>query len=98
MNKNSNTKEDFTFTVKNKVGELVPNENGLIENIIYSNSGYKITVKINGDYTQSFRKEVLWDFGDGEKVKGGQVEHYYKKPGCYTISATLFDDKRQGYL
>jgi PKD repeat protein len=96
MNNNRNT--NYKFTVKNKVGELVPNENGLIENIIYSNSGYKITVKINGDYTQSFRKEVLWDFGDGEKVKGGQVEHYYKKPGCYTISATLFDDKRQGYL
>jgi PKD repeat protein len=96
MNNNTN----YKFTVKNKVGEgeLVPNEDRLIENIIYSNSGYKITVKIDGNYTQSFRKEVLWDFGDGEKVKGGQVEHYYKRPGRYTITATLFDDKRKGYL
>lgn len=88
---------NYKFTVKNKVGELIPNEDRLIENIIYSNSGYKITVKMDGNYTSEYRKEVLWDFGDGEKVKGGQVEHYYKRPGRYTISATLFNYERVGF-
>ena len=98
MNNISDTKKEYTFTVKNKAGVLVPNADRLIENIIYSNSGYKITVKMDSAYTSEYRKEVLWDFGDGEKVKGGQVEHYYKRPGRYTISATLFDSDRLGHL
>jgi PKD repeat protein len=52
---------------------------------------------MDGNYTSEYRKEVLWDFGDGEKVKGGQVEHYYKRPGRYTISATLFNYERVGF-
>ena len=48
-------------------------------------------------YNKDYRKEVLWDFGDGTKKVGYNVEHYYKKPGRYKISCTFFDINRRGY-
>lgn len=32
-----------------------------------------------------------WNFGDGEKGQGAQVEHVYEKPGEYTITLTVTD-------
>ena len=48
-------------------------------------------------YNKQYRKEVLWDFGDGTKKVGYNVEHYYKKPGRYCITCTFFDINRKGY-
>jgi PKD repeat protein len=32
-----------------------------------------------------------WDFGDGEKGQGAQVDHVYDEPGKYTITLTVTD-------
>ena len=32
-----------------------------------------------------------WDFGDGKKGQGAQVDHVYDKPGEYTITLTVID-------
>lgn len=32
-----------------------------------------------------------WDFGDGEKGQGEQVDHVYDEPGEYTITLTVTD-------
>jgi PKD repeat protein len=56
-------------------------------------------LKCNGKYYQKFfRKDVLWDFGDGTKVEGYSVEHTYKKPGRYKISCTFFDIDRKAWV
>ncbi len=33
--------------------------------------------------------EFYWDFNDGQKGKGGKVEHCYEEPGDYTVKLTL---------
>jgi hypothetical protein len=45
-------------------------------------------------YQKKFRRDVLWDFGDGTKVEGYSVEHHYSKPGRYKISCTFYDINR----
>jgi PKD repeat protein len=32
-----------------------------------------------------------WDFGDGKKGQGAQVDHVYDEPGEYTITLTVTD-------
>lgn len=49
-------------------------------------------------YQKKFRREVLWDFGDGTQVQGYNVEHSYKKPGRYKITCTFFDINRRGWV
>ena len=49
-------------------------------------------------YQKFFRRDVMWDFGDGTKVEGYNVEHYYKKPGRYKITCTFFDIDRKGWV
>ena len=55
----------------------------------------------NGDdkiyYQKYFRRDVLWNFGDGTLKEGCNVEHVYKKPGRYKISCVFFDINRQGW-
>lgn len=51
-----------------------------------------------GHYQKKFRRDVLWDFGDGTQVQGYSVEHYYKKPGRYKITCTFFDINRRGWV
>ena len=48
-------------------------------------------------YQKSFRRDVLWNFGDGTIIEGANVEHYYKKPGRYKITCTFFDVNRLGW-
>lgn len=60
---------------------------------LYTNGLAKKGVK----YNKQYRREVLWDFGDGTKKMGYSVEHYYKKPGRYCITCTFFDINRKGY-
>lgn len=39
--------------------------------------------------------KVSWDFGDGRKATGLNVDHYYAKPGLYTVTMTaVYPDGR----
>lgn len=49
-------------------------------------------------YQKKFRRNVLWDFGDGTQIEGYQAEHAYTKPGRYKISCTFFDINRKGWV
>ena len=94
-NNTMKTTDEYTFVVYNKNGRMDVID-GTVRNVVYSNSGYKIALKMYGtEYTSSYRSEVLWDFGDGTTKKGKVVEHNYTKPGHYTISATLFDENKE---
>lgn len=37
------------------------------------------------------RSQILWDFGDGTYHTGETAEHFYKWPGKYLVTATLYD-------
>lgn len=49
-------------------------------------------------YQKKFRRQVLWDFGDGTKIQGYSAQHAYKKPGRYKITCTFFDINRQAWV
>lgn len=49
-------------------------------------------------YQKKFRREVLWDFGDGTTKTGYSAEHSYKKPGRYKITCTFFDINRKAWV
>ena len=49
-------------------------------------------------YQKKFRRDVLWDFGDGTQVHGYNAEHHYTKPGRYKITCTFFDINRRGWV
>ena len=49
-------------------------------------------------YQKKFRREVLWDFGDGTTKAGYSAEHSYKKPGRYKITCTFFDINRKAWV
>jgi hypothetical protein len=38
------------------------------------------------------RLRVFWRFGDGRRASGARVTHRYKRPGRYTVTATVIDD------
>lgn len=46
-------------------------------------------------YQKKFRRQVMWDFGDGTKITGYSAEHHYKKPGRYKVTCTFFDINRR---
>lgn len=67
----------------------------------------KFGILINGElqtqlYTETtinnigYRKQVLWDFGDGTRIEGYNAKHAYTRPGKYRISCVLFDIDRKG--
>ncbi|MFW6038111.1 MAG: Ig-like domain-containing protein [Candidatus Saliniplasma sp.] len=37
--------------------------------------------------------DMVWDFGDGTQVEGGDVNHTYTTPGLYNVNLTVWDDK-----
>ena len=49
-------------------------------------------------YQKKFRREVLWDFGDGTTKTGYSAEHSYKKPGRYKVTCTFFDINRKAWV
>lgn len=47
-------------------------------------------------YTNRFKRDALWDFGDGtEPVSGQTASHTYEKPGRFTVSCVLFTSDRK---
>jgi outer membrane protein OmpA-like peptidoglycan-associated protein len=45
-------------------------------------------IEVDGRYVQ-----LVWDFGDGNKAIGQNVEHCFKSPGTYTIKLDVVDKK-----
>lgn len=52
------------------------------------------TKTVNGHI--GYRKQVLWNFGDGTEIEGYNAKHAYERPGKYRISCILFDIDRKG--
>lgn len=47
-------------------------------------------------YTNRFKRDAIWDFGDGSRPVSGQTAgHTYEKPGKYTVSCTLFTSDKK---
>lgn len=62
---------------------------------LFNHESYKIQVSINDEnYTQTYRRSVRWDFGDGTVVESPSAIHYYKEPGHYKIRCTLYRANR----
>lgn len=58
---------------------------------------YKDESGSNRFYQKKFRREVLWDFGDGHTEEGYSVQHAYERPGRYKISCTFYDINRRAW-
>ena len=58
--------------------------------IIFAHESYKIKVELDSSYKNTYKNNVRWDFGDGTIVVGPTATHYYKTPGKYNISCTLY--------
>lgn len=61
------------------------------------NPSYGVYQDENGNnkfYQKKYRRNVLWDFGDGYTEEGYNVQHAYEKPGRYKITCTFYDINR----
>lgn len=70
---------------------------GSIERPFYFNhKTHALTVKISdSSYKNIYHSRARWDFGDGTVIEGVEATHYYKRPGRYEISCTLYKGKRE---
>lgn len=66
--------------------------------LVNTNTNPSLKQYNNKYYQKFFRKDVMWDFGDGVKKEGFNVEHSYKKPGRYKITCTFFDIDRKAWV
>lgn len=66
------------------------------ESFLFNHESHKISVSLNDSSYSStkYRTAIRWDFGDGTVIEAPTAEHYYKKAGKFTISATLYDIDR----
>lgn len=64
--------------------------------MIKTDTGYELYTKTTKN-TIGYRKQVLWDFGDGTQIEGYSAKHAYTRPGKYKITCILFDIDRKGY-
>ena len=42
--------------------------------------------------------QIYWDLGDGTKIVGPSASHYYKWPGVYRVTASVYDSFGNVYL
>lgn len=49
--------------------------------------------KIQNNF-DSKRIKYLWNFGDGEQIRGNKLKHYYKHPGNYNVVLNAFSNKK----
>ena len=47
------------------------------------------------DYTNGIAEGYSWDFGDGSSSVEQNPEHFYRKPGRYTVALTVWDQAGQ---
>lgn len=79
----SNIAKPITLTLNLTGAELASGSN------IYNLPGVQVTASITD--TDSYDNIILWDFGDGTKIKGKSATHSYSTVGQYDITCTLFD-------
>lgn len=91
--------------MNNIVDEKIIIKNNLTRNllaetdVIFTLEESSITLSIdNEELFENFDREILWDFGDGTKIKGTSASHYYKQPGVYFINCTFFDRNNNAYI
>lgn len=81
----------YTISVKDKI------TNSAYNNFIFNHENHKIEVSLTGNYKDTYRAIVRWNFGDGTYAEGSSVTHYYKQAGKYKVSAVLYDLDRTPY-
>lgn len=81
------------------INESVHQNGSHFAKILVSEKSNKVIHQYHNKYYQKFfRKDVVWDFGDGTKKEGYSVEHSYKKPGRYKITCYFFDIDRKSWI
>lgn len=86
----SNTQ--YNIVVKDLLTGTALSENSFL----FNHESHKISVSLNDSSYSStkYRTAIRWDFGDGTVIEAPSAEHYYKKSGKFTITATLYDIDR----
>lgn len=92
-NQEYNPVSDVIFTVSGSTVTLSFNDNQIVETSDLDESGNPISYQI----FKKFDREILWDFGDGAKIKGLTATHTYKNPGSYSVTCTCFDADENPY-
>lgn len=92
-NQEYNPVSDVIFTVSGSTVTLSFNDNQIVETSDLDESGNPISYQI----FKKFDREILWDFGDGTKIKGLTATHTYKNPGSYSVTCTCFDADENPY-
>jgi hypothetical protein len=75
-----------TRLIEGATSTLLVGANG----VIFAHESYKIKVELHSSYKNTYKNNIRWDFGDGTVVVGPTATHYYKTPGKYNISCTLY--------
>lgn len=86
----SNTVSKSIILVNNLNGQILTNGD-----VIYSIPSVTITALVSN--TTGYDTVILWDFGDGTKIKGKTATHSYLVNGRYKITCTLFDSHGIAY-
>lgn len=86
----SNTVSKDIILVNNLNGQMLA-----VGDVIYSIPTVTITAAITD--TTGYDTVILWDFGDGTKIKGKTATHSYRTNGRYKITCTLFDSQGIAY-
>lgn len=72
------------------VTNLVTNKE-LTNNLLFAHESCKIKVTLKNDWKTLYRNTIRWDMGDGTIIKGTSATHYYKFPGKFRITCTLYN-------
>lgn len=78
---------DLLFTIEGSSITLSMSEDLIVSTSDLDGDGNAISYPI----FKKFDREILWDFGDGTKIRGLTATHSYKQPGTYSITCTCFD-------
>ncbi|MBN8706682.1 MAG: PKD domain-containing protein [Bacteroidetes bacterium] len=100
-----------SYTVTLKINDLEGSSNSIQELkktilvnyppkpvILAKDRDYSASQFFNADSSKDVDQGIFsyqWDFGDGSREQGNQVNHVYQKPGTYKVTLTVDDGQRQ---